>query len=56
MSTISRFNVIDRIILIYEKGGSNILKEQTELVKAKTDKTVANRTKRKTNIEHTKLH
>ena len=35
---------------------SKIPKGQTEIVKSRTDKTMANKMKRKTNIEHTTLH
>ena len=38
------------------KRNSKIPKGQTEIVKSRTDKTMANKMKRKTNIEHTTLH
>ena len=38
------------------KRNSKIPKGQTEIVKSRTDKTMANKKKRKTNIEHTTLH
>ena len=38
------------------KRNSKIPKEQTEIVKSRTDKTMANKMKRKTNIVHTTLH
>ena len=37
------------------KRNSKIPKGQTEIVKSRTDKTMANKMKRKTNIEHTTL-
>ena len=39
-----------------KKRNSKIPKGQTEIVKSRTDKTMANKMKRKTNIEHTTLH
>ena len=38
------------------KSNSKIPKGQTEIVKLRTDKTMANKMKQKTNIEHTTLH
>ena len=38
------------------KRSSKIPKGQTEIVKSRTDKTMASKMKRKTNIEHTTLH
>ena len=42
--------------MFYTKRNSKIPKGQTEIVKSRTDKTMANKMKRKTNIEHTTLH
>ena len=38
------------------KRNSKIPKGQTEIVKSRTDKTMANKMKRKTNTEHITLH
>ena len=45
--------IIIPFILPNNKKNSKIPKGQTEIVKSRTDKTMANKMKRKTNIEHT---